>query len=154
LRTPSVEVAEDALLSIYGARKFEVGESAMKELLTVITEHAVMVINAMVLLMIFIGTIEVIFNAARSAFSRTATRHEFRDPYLRYLGWLIAGLTFQLAADIIETSIAPNWEELGRLGAVAAIRTFLNYFLERDIAEARERQRKPLEHPPAEGIGH
>jgi hypothetical protein len=42
---------------------------------------------------------------------------------------------FQLAADIIETSIAPSWEDLGQLGAIAVIRTFLNFFLERDLAE-------------------
>jgi hypothetical protein len=42
---------------------------------------------------------------------------------------------FQLAADIIETSIAPSWQEVGQLGAITVIRTFLNFFLERDLAE-------------------
>jgi uncharacterized membrane protein len=35
-------------------------------------------------------------------------------------GWL-PGQTFQIAADVIETSIAPMWEEIGRLGAIAVI---------------------------------
>jgi uncharacterized membrane protein len=52
----------------------------------------------------------------------------------------VAGLTFQLAADIIETSIRSDWEAIARIGAIAVIRTFLNYFLERDLAEVRERQ--------------
>lgn len=52
-----------------------------------------------------------------------------------YGRWLVAGLTFQLAADIIGTSIAPSWQEVGQLGAIAVIRTFLNFFLERDLAE-------------------
>ena len=55
--------------------------------------------------------------------------------------WLIAGLTFQLAADIIETSIRTSWQAIGQLGAIAVIRTFLNYFLERDLADIRERQK-------------
>ena len=55
--------------------------------------------------------------------------------WIRYGRWLVAGLTFQLAADIIETSISTDWEGIARLGAIAVIRTFLNYFLERDIAE-------------------
>ena len=53
----------------------------------------------------------------------------------------MAALTFQLAADIIETSITTRWEALGRLAAIAVIRTFLNYFLERDIADTRARER-------------
>ena len=46
------------------------------------------------------------------------------------------------AADIVETSIATSWEAVARLGAVAVIRTFLNYFLERDLNEVRERPRE------------
>jgi uncharacterized membrane protein len=52
----------------------------------------------------------------------------------------VAGLTFQLAADIVHTAIAPTWDDIGRLGAIAVIRTFLSYFLERDVEEVRRRQ--------------
>ena len=68
--------------------------------------------------------------------------HERRDVWLRYGRWLVAGLTFQLAADIIETSITTDWQSLGRIGVIAVIRTFLNYFLDRDLEEVRERQRE------------
>ena len=51
--------------------------------------------------------------------------------------WLLLGLQFALAADIVRSVIAPTWEDLGFLAAIAAIRTFLNYFLEKDIDEAR-----------------
>ena len=61
---------------------------------------------------------------------------------MRYARWLVAGLTFQLAADIIETSITTDWDAVGRLAAVAVIRTFLNYFLENDVGEMRERERE------------
>jgi uncharacterized membrane protein len=66
-----------------------------------------------------------------------------RQVWLRYGRWLVAGLTFQLAADIIGTSIAPTWQEVGQLGAIAAIRTFLNFFLERDLAELRDGNADP-----------
>ncbi|HEU5295907.1 MAG TPA: DUF1622 domain-containing protein, partial [Burkholderiaceae bacterium] len=45
---------------------------------------------------------------------------------------------FQLAADIVETAITSDWESIGRLAAIALIRTFLNYFLERDMSDVRE----------------
>jgi len=44
-----------------------------------------------------------------------------------------------LAADIIETSISTSWQTIGRVGAIAVIRTFLNYFLERDV-EKQQRE--------------
>ena len=58
---------------------------------------------------------------------------------------LVGGLTFQLAADIIESSLATQWEwdEIGRLASVAVIRTFLNFFLERDLAEMERREARP-----------
>ena len=52
--------------------------------------------------------------------------------------WLVAALTFQLGADIVATSFAPTWDELGRLAFVAAIRTFLSVFLDREIERAAQ----------------
>lgn len=48
---------------------------------------------------------------------------------------LALALEFQLAADILSTAIAPSWDQLGKLGAIAIIRTGLNYFLSREIRE-------------------
>jgi uncharacterized membrane protein len=106
----------------------------MKEWLTVIAENAVVIIHAMALVIIVIGTIEAFLRSVCAIFSPSAGGRQFRDAYLRYARWLVGGLTFQLAADILETSIAPSWDEIGRVGAIAVIRTFLNYFLERDLA--------------------
>jgi len=41
-----------------------------------------------------------------------------------------------LAADVVRTVIAPTWVEIGQLAAIAVIRTFLNFFLERDLEAA------------------
>ena len=51
---------------------------------------------------------------------------------------LALALEFLLAADILRTAVDPSWEELGRLAAIAAIRTALNFFLQHEIA--REEQ--------------
>ena len=112
----------------------------MKEWLIVIAENVVVIVNAIALFIIVIGTIEAFLRSVRAIFSGPTTSHELRNAYLHYARWLIAGLTFQIAADVIETSIAPTWEEIGRLGAIAVIRTFLNFFLERDLAEVQQRE--------------
>jgi uncharacterized membrane protein len=55
---------------------------------------------------------------------------------------LALSLEFLLGADILRTAVEPSWDEIGRLAAIAAIRTALNYFLQREIAqEARMTER-------------
>jgi uncharacterized membrane protein len=49
--------------------------------------------------------------------------------------YLVLALEFQVAADILSTAIAPTWDQIGKLAAVAAIRTLLNYFLIREMRE-------------------
>ncbi len=49
---------------------------------------------------------------------------------------LALALEFLLAADILRTAIAPSWEEIGKLAAIAALRTLLNFFLQREIEAA------------------
>ena len=72
--------------------------------------------------------------------ARRQTGHGARKVVWRRFGvWLLLGLEFELAADIIETVISPEWIDIAQLGAIAVIRTFLNYFLEKDLdASVRE----------------
>lgn len=51
--------------------------------------------------------------------------------------YLVLALEFQVAADILSTAIAPSWDQIGKLGAIAAIRTLLNYFLIREMREEK-----------------
>ncbi|NES64865.1 MAG: DUF1622 domain-containing protein [Okeania sp. SIO2D1] len=52
---------------------------------------------------------------------------------------LVLALEFLLAADIVATAISPNWSDIGRLAAIAGIRTFLNFFLEKEVKELEEK---------------
>jgi uncharacterized membrane protein len=108
----------------------------VKDWISVFADNAVIAIDAMAVLIIAIGTIEMFVTCIRSVFAPSRTGRDLRDGYLRYARWLMAGLTFQLANDIIISARAPTWDDIGRLAAIAFIRTFLNFFLERDIVEA------------------
>ena len=50
--------------------------------------------------------------------------------------WLAVGLEFALAADILRTAIAPTWNDIGQLAAIAVLRTALNFFLAKEIERA------------------
>lgn len=62
----------------------------------------------------------------------------FNSVRLRFARYLTLALELQLAADVLSTAIAPSWESIGKLAAVAVIRTALNYFLEREIRNERD----------------
>jgi uncharacterized membrane protein len=119
----------------------------MEEGLFFVTKYVVLLIDAMAFVVLAYGSVEAFAGVARGVLAASITNDEERSVWLRYARRIVAGLTFQLAADIIETSIAPGWNDIGRLAAIAAIRTFLNYFLERDVVEVRglkkERQASP-----------
>ena len=49
--------------------------------------------------------------------------------------WLAVALEFELAADVLNTAVTPTWADIEKLAAIAALRTALNYFLEKEIRE-------------------
>jgi uncharacterized membrane protein len=57
--------------------------------------------------------------------------------------YLALALEFQLGADILTTAVAPTWDQIGKLGAIAVIRTGLNYFLTREMRDEQATQDAP-----------
>jgi uncharacterized membrane protein len=113
---------------------------ALREAFARLTEASILLIDFMALLIVIYATLEAFWGAGRAALiQRTPSYHEI---WQRYARWLVAALTFQLAADIIESALTPSWEDIGRLAAIAVIRTFLNYFLGRDLAEVAEEEER------------
>lgn len=80
------------------------------------------------------------------------SRFETTEAAIRLELGLFLGLSleFLLAADIVGTAVSPNWDALGKLAAIAVIRTFLNYFLQKEVheLEAQAEQRNQAEIPP------
>lgn len=104
-------------------------------------------VDALVLLVEAAGAVVIAVGAlwAFARFLRAAVRRDTLDfvKVRLLLGRFLAlGLEFQLASDILNTAVAPTFEEIGKLAAVATIRTALNYFLAKEIA----RERQELEH--------
>ncbi|MBY0406510.1 MAG: DUF1622 domain-containing protein [Rickettsiales bacterium] len=58
---------------------------------------------------------------------------EFTSTRLILARHLALALEFELGADILGTAISPSWDQIGKLGAVAVIRTGLNFFLSMEM---------------------
>lgn len=73
---------------------------------------------------------------ARSSFPPAA--RDFTEVRLMLARFLAIALEFQLGADILSTAVAPTWDAIGKLAAIAVIRTALNYFLGKEMHELPE----------------
>lgn len=109
----------------------------MEAVFTRLSAGAALLIEAVAALIITVAAAEAFYGAALAVLGKRG-QAEFRNVFLRFGTRLILGLEFALAADIVRTAIAPSWTDIGQLAAVAAIRTFLNFFLERDIERFSE----------------
>ncbi len=108
----------------------------MEELLREVVAVLVVVVEACGAAVIAVGALWAFVRFVWAGVRRSDTR-AFVSVRLTLGRFLALGLEFQLASDILTTAVAPTFEEIGKLAAIAAIRTALNYFLSREIAEER-----------------
>jgi uncharacterized membrane protein len=111
----------------------------MEELLKITANNVALAVETIAVLIVAFGALNAVIGILM-AFVR-GPRHEGwgRQIWVTFGTWLLGGLQFALAADIVRSAISPTWEQIGQLAAIAAIRTFLSYFLEKDLIEMRRR---------------
>lgn len=95
-------------------------------LVTVYLSHAVEILAALV-----IGV--ALLRAAKS-FAGTGPGAERKEAIRVQFGSAVAlALELLLGADVLATAVAPSWDDIGKLAAIAVLRTALNYFLEKEL---------------------
>jgi uncharacterized membrane protein len=105
----------------------------MEEILKGFAEHIALGVEAGAVLLIAYGALEALWNAVKAVVGGEARRGQRKAAWRGFGVWLLLGLEFELAADIVRSVVTPTWGDIGQLAAIGAIRTFLNYFLEKDI---------------------
>jgi len=104
--------------------------SALNDVLILI-KHLLALFGSLVILT---GSVVVICQFIYGVFKRR--HHQVLNFDLARLGLtrsIILGLEFIIAADVIQTTTAPDYYDIGILAALAIIRSFLNYFLNKDL---------------------
>ena len=112
----------------------------MEELFKEYAGYLALGIEIIAVLVVAYGAVEALISLVLRR-AKTDTRHPFAAKKGVWMGfgvWLLLGLEFMLAADIVRSAIAPTWQQIGQLASIAVIRTFLNFFLERDVEKAAE----------------
>ncbi len=105
----------------------------MQELFKKIAESIAIGVECAAALIIAYGAAEALWGSTLAITKRDSKVGLRKDIWLRFGVWLLLGLEFELAADIVRTAIAPTWTDIGQLACIGVIRTFLNHFLEKDL---------------------
>ena len=88
------------------------------------------------MVLIAYGAVEALLTTLGHVFRGRSIAGWRKQLFVRFGVWPLLGLQFALAADSVRSVISPTWQDIDELAAIAAIRTFLNYFLEKDLEEA------------------
>ena len=104
-----------------------------------ILEHISFGIGIVAIAIIVWGVLLGLFGILKSEFyklrpksKKSITLHQIRYTVGSYL---LLGLEFLIAADIIRTIVKPTLEELAILGGIVAIRTVISYFLGKELGD-------------------
>jgi uncharacterized membrane protein len=107
----------------------------MEEYLVTAVGYLRLVVEAIGAAVIGYGVLATTF---RYILTLIGVREDTNNDIRLYLGqYLVLGLEFQLGADILATAVAPTLDEVILLGAIATIRTVLNYFLSQELERER-----------------
>ncbi len=107
--------------------------AGLSNLIHTINSVVVNICHLLAMLVITIGIGKALIIYLKNILSRTDTRRAIRTSRLELGHAFSLGLGFLIGASILNTTLAPSWNEIGQLGAIIAIRTALNYFLLKEI---------------------
>jgi uncharacterized membrane protein len=100
-----------------------------------IAGYVALAIEAAAVFVVAFGALQALGGVVSLIVKRAADEMQGREIWLRFATWILLALEFALAADIVRTAVAPTWDDISKLAVIATIRTMLNYFLAKDIAE-------------------
>ena len=117
----------------------------IEELFQEVANGVALALEAMVVLIIAGAAIKAILRVVPLLFNDDLLAEHRLDIWMRFASAIVLALEFTLAADIIRSAVAPTWDAIGRLGAIAFIRIALNFFLARDVETIAEAKRRRTE---------
>ena len=109
----------------------------MEEIAKVITiqiSHALEIVSGTVIafaLLALIYSYFTSFTLKKSILSSSEAR-------VRFGSSVSVALELLLGADVLATAVAPSWDDIGKLAAIAVLRTALNYFLGKELKEIKQ----------------
>ncbi len=105
----------------------------MHEIISLINNVIINICQFLATIVIFLGIINSVIIYSKDFIFKRHSFEAMKKSRLEIGNSFSLGLSFLIGASILKTILAPTWTDIGKLAAIIAIRTFLNYFLLRDI---------------------
>jgi len=105
--------------------------------ITIVISHGLEIMSALV---IAVALLQLQFNSIRSLL-KPANSLSAMDARIRFGSSVAVSLELLLGADVLATAVAPSWDDIGKLAAIAVLRTALNFFLGKELGEANHTSR-------------
>lgn len=112
----------------------------MENLAEIVTKYLSAIIEILAAIVIGVALLQFLYSYVLNI-ARTDSGRTIQDLRIRFGSSLTVSLELLLGADILATAIAPTWDEIGKLAAIATLRTALNYFLERELKNSKTQKR-------------
>ena len=123
----------------------------LEERFSEIANYIALLIEAGAVLVVAFGAFQALMSLLVAIVGRAANEMRGREIWIKFATWILLALEFALAADLVRTAVAPTWDDISKLAVIATIRTMLNYFLAKDIAEFEQARQaggnQPLDKP-------
>jgi len=120
----------------------------MEQLFKQMAGYIALGVEASAALIIAYGAFQALYESFRAVVEKRSQVGQRKDIWLNFGMWLLLGLEFELAADIVRTAISPTWTDIGQLAAIGVIRTFLNFFLEKDLEKYESKEAETAQATP------
>lgn len=110
----------------------------LKELLVDVNQSVVLLCQFLAILVIGIGVIKAVIIFFRDALFGRESKLAIAESRMELGHAFSLGLGFLIGGSILNTTLAPTWNDIGQLAAIIAIRTILTHFLMKDIKRDKE----------------
>jgi uncharacterized membrane protein len=114
-------------------------EEIAKEV-TINVSHAVEILSAIIIGVAVIRTAIQFLSTVlhKQQLNKPAYRGGLEGLRIQFGSSVAVSLELLLGADVLATAVAPSWDDIGKLAAIAVLRTALNYFLERELKQVHK----------------
>ena len=116
------------------------GKKNMEEIaktITIIISHGLEIIAAVI---IGFAVLKLVYSYFIFQITNQSDQKPLRHPAeglkglrIQFGSAVAVALELLFGADVLATAVAPTWDDIGKLGAIATIRTVLNFFLEKEL---------------------
>ncbi|HEX2606929.1 MAG TPA: DUF1622 domain-containing protein [Flavisolibacter sp.] len=106
----------------------------MEEIAKHITEYASHGVEILAAVIISIALLQALWQYIRSVRLSIENKEAIR---VQFGSSVAVALELLLGADVLATAVAPSWDDIGKLAAIAVLRTALNFFLEKELKHIR-----------------